>query len=125
MSGDSEYWFDDQPVYNVTKNDTMNDTYEEQPYPDFTQLNWVLILVVVLYLGVMTLAIGLCDFLVGIFVLPIKLLELTAPPHLSILNDGLCTAVTYLQTVVVFSSVLTLVATCIESHNNVVLSRLV
>lgn len=57
---------------------------------------------------------AVCDFSVGAFVLPMKLLELAAPASFSFMTDGLCTAMLYLQTIVVFASVLTLVATCVE-----------
>lgn len=57
---------------------------------------------------------AVCDLLVGVFVLPGKLVELTAPAHLGLLNDWLCTALQYFQALFVFASVLTLVATCLE-----------
>ncbi|XP_022248866.1 cholecystokinin receptor-like [Limulus polyphemus] len=112
-------------------------------YADFTQLSPVYYSFIVLYLGVMTLAflgnflvcvtvfsdrsmhtvvnyyivnLALCDLMVGIFVLPMKLLELAAPASWGILNNNLCTAMSYLQTVFVFASVLTLVASCLERY---------
>lgn len=57
---------------------------------------------------------ALCDFLIGVFVLPSKLLELLAPASWTLLSDSLCMAMFFLQTLVVFASVLTLVATCFE-----------
>ena len=113
------------------------------PYPDFTQIPLVSITFIILYFLVMVTAIfgnaavcitvltnrkmqtvvnyyivnlAICDFMVGVFVLPIKLLELTAPASWGALSDGLCTAVLYTQTVIVFASVLTLVATSIERY---------
>lgn len=128
------------PLASDDKNDnTTEDTFE--PYPDFTQISAVRFTLVAVYLIVMVFAVlgnavvcctvftnrkmhtavnyyivnlAVCDFMVGIFVLPVKLLELTAPAEWEILNDGLCTAMMYLQTIFVFASVLTLVAICIE-----------
>jgi len=115
--------------------------YNYVPYPDLTQLSFVRIIFLLLYIIVMVLALfgnfvvcytvvsnrkmqtvvncyivnlAACDFLVGAFVLPVKLLELMAPANWYALSDGLCTAMLYLQTVIVFASVLTLVATCLE-----------
>ena len=117
------------------------DNYLNKPYPDFTQLSFVRILFLILYSVVMFLALfgnsvicytvisnrkmqtvvncyivnlAICDFLVGAFVLPVKLLELMAPANWYVLNDTVCSAMLYLQTVIVFSSVLTLVAICLE-----------
>lgn len=121
------------------------------PYPDFTQIPLVSIIFIIIYFLVMVTAIfgnaavcitvltnrkmqtvvnyyivnlAICDFMVGVFVLPIKLLELTAPASWGALSDGLCTAVLYTQTVIVFASVLTLVATSIERYvdNSIILS---
>ncbi|GBO31124.1 hypothetical protein AVEN_172572-1 [Araneus ventricosus] len=124
--------------HSVAPNDTMLETI---PYPDFTQIPAVRYVLVAAYLVVMVLAVmgnamvcctvftnrkmhtavnyyivnlAVCDFLVGIFVLPVKLMELTSPAHWGILNDELCTTFMYLQTIFVFASVLTLVAICIE-----------
>lgn len=123
---------------------TMEDrlaTSGEAPYPDLTQLPLVQITFVILYAVVMATALAgnllvaytvlsnrkmqtvvncyivnlaLCDFLISIFVLPSKLLELLAPAEWSALNNTMCTGMLFLQTVVVFASVLTLVATCFE-----------
>lgn len=57
---------------------------------------------------------GLCDFLVGCFVLPSKMLELLVDNSWYLLSNRLCMAMFFFQTVVVFASVLTLVATCFE-----------
>ncbi|XP_076330720.1 neuropeptide FF receptor 1-like [Tachypleus tridentatus] len=112
-------------------------------YADFTQLSPVYYSFIVLYLGIMTLAflgnflvcvtvlvnrnmhtvvnyyivnLALCDLMIGIFVLPMKLLELTAPASWEIFNNNLCRALSFLQTVFVFASVLTLVASCLERY---------
>lgn len=57
---------------------------------------------------------AVCDFVVGAFVLPSKMLELLVPNSWYLLNDSICTAMFFFQTIVVFASVLTLVATCFE-----------
>ncbi|XP_076359666.1 neuropeptide FF receptor 2-like [Tachypleus tridentatus] len=119
----------------------------ERPYLDFTQIPAICVTFIVLYFIVMVLALSgnamvcytvfcnrkmhtvvnyyivnlaVCDFMVGAFVLPVKLLELTAPADWRMLNNGLCTALPYLQTIFVFTSVLTLVATCLERYFAVV-----
>ena len=43
-----------------------------------------------------------------------QLFELTADAEVNMLNDVWCTVVRYLETIVVFTSVFTLVAICIE-----------
>ena len=113
----------------------------ESSYPDLTQIPFVCITFIILYFIVMTTAIfgngaviltvltnrkmqtvvnyyivnlAVCDFMVGVFVLPVKLLELTAPSDWKAMNDTLCSTLLYTQTVIVFASVLTLVATSIE-----------
>lgn len=115
--------------------------YNIVPYPDLTQLQSVRIIFLILYGIIMILGLfgnlvicytvisnrkmqtvvncyifnlATCDFLVGAFVLPVKLLELMAPANWYALNDGLCTAMLFLQTLIVFASELTLVATCFE-----------
>lgn len=126
----------------VENNSVIEDCHPTiEDYPDLSQLTFVRIIFICLYFTVMIMAVlgnaavvitvltnrkmqtvvnyyivnlAICDFMVGIFVLPIKLLELTAPASWGALNDGLCTAVLYTQTVIVFASVLTLVATSIE-----------
>ena len=122
-------------------NDYEDSDINYLPYPDFTQITLVRVLFLVSYTIVMFLALfgnsvvcytvisnrkmqtvvncyivnlAVCDFLVGAFVLPVKLLELMAPAHWYAFSDGVCTAMLYLQTVIVFSSVLTLVAICLE-----------
>lgn len=121
--------------------DVYHDYQTFPPYPDFTQLNSVRLTFIVIYSIVIVLSIvgnalvcitvyrnkkmhtavnyyivnlALCDLLVGAFVMPMKLLELTAPADWNMLNDASCTLMMYIQTVFVFSSVLTLVATCVE-----------
>ncbi|KAH6924368.1 hypothetical protein HPB50_016321 [Hyalomma asiaticum] len=115
--------------------------YPGVPYPDLTQLPGVCSAFVLLYVIVMVLALvgnsmvcytvlsdrkmhtavnyymvnlAACDLAVGAFVLPVKLMELAGPASWSLMTDWLCTALLYSQTVVVFASVLTLVATCLE-----------
>jgi hypothetical protein len=114
---------------------------QESSYPDLTQLPVVSMTFIILYFLVMMTAIvgngsviltvltnrkmqtvvnyyivnlAVCDFMVGVFVLPVKLLELTAPANWSPMTNTLCTTLYYTQTVIVFASVLTLVATSIE-----------
>ncbi|KAG8185876.1 hypothetical protein JTE90_004418 [Oedothorax gibbosus] len=133
-----------QPQYtaNSTSNSTSDeeeDIYDT--YPDFTQIAWVRTTYVLAYVLVMGLAVSgnalvcwtvasrrrmrtavnlyianlaACDLAVGAFVAPVKLAELAAPASWGLLSDGVCTAAVYLQTCVVFASVLTLVAICIE-----------
>lgn len=60
---------------------------------------------------------AVCDLLISIFVLPTKVLELLAPAEWLALNDTICMIMFFLQTVVVFASVLTLVATCFERYD--------
>ncbi|XP_064487743.1 QRFP-like peptide receptor [Ornithodoros turicata] len=113
------------------------------PYPDFTQIPAVCGAFVALYGCVMVLSLAgnamvcctvfrnrkmhtvvnyyivnlaVCDFAVGGFVLPVKLMELAGPAQWSFMTNALCTAMLYLQTIVVFASVLTLVATCLERY---------
>ncbi|XP_065309601.1 galanin receptor type 1-like isoform X2 [Dermacentor albipictus] len=117
--------------------------YPGVPYPDLTQLPGVCSAFVLLYLIVMVLSLvgnamvcytvlsdrkmhtavnyymvnlAACDLAVGAFVLPVKLMELAGPASWSLMTDWLCTALLYSQTVVVFASVLTLVATCLERY---------
>lgn len=121
-----------------------DDRYDDPggvPYPDLTQLPGVCLVFVLLYVAVMILSLvgnvmvcftvlsdrkmhtavnyymvnlAACDLAVGGFVLPVKLMELAGPASWSLMTDWLCTALLYSQTVVVFASVLTLVATCLE-----------
>jgi hypothetical protein len=118
--------------------DTLSDEYA-----DWTQVAIVRNLLIVCYLFIMTLSLlgntaivytvlsnrkmhtvvnyyivnlAVCDLLVGVFVLPGKLIELTAPAHLNLLSDWSCTALQYSQALFVFASVLTLVATCLERY---------
>lgn len=123
-----------------------DDRYDDPggvPYPDLTQLPGVCLVFVLLYLAVMILSLvgnvmvcftvlsdrkmhtavnyymvnlAACDLAVGGFVLPVKLMELAGPASWSLMTDWLCTALLYSQTVVVFASVLTLVATCLERY---------
>ncbi|CAL8082622.1 unnamed protein product [Orchesella dallaii] len=63
---------------------------------------------------------GICDFLVGAFVLPMKLFELMADSETNMINDFWCTTLRFLESVVVFASVFTLVAICLERYYAVV-----
>lgn len=121
----------------------LDDDVQDDPYPDLTQIPEVRTAFIVAYALVFVISLignsavcftvmsnrkmqtvvncyivnlALCDLMVGTFVLPLKLLELTAPASWGALNDGLCTMMLYLQTVFVFASKLTLVATCIERY---------
>lgn len=125
----------------VSDHDLASDQYGDAPYPDLSQIPAICTGFIIIYGGVFIISLfgnaavcftvisnrkmqtvvncyivnlALCDLMVGTFVLPVKLLELTAPARWGALNDGLCTLMLYLQTVFVFASVLTLVATCIE-----------
>lgn len=58
---------------------------------------------------------AVCDLLVSLVVMPLKLLEYAAPCHWNVFNtDALCSLVSYVLPVFVFASVLTLVATSVE-----------
>ena len=58
---------------------------------------------------------AVCDFLVGSFVMPLKLLEYVAPCSWQVFgHTALCSVVSFILPVVVFASVLTLVAISIE-----------
>jgi Na+/H+ antiporter NhaC len=108
-------------------------------YPDLTQLSYVRIIFLLLYVVVMFFALfgnfvvcytvlssrkmqsivncylvnlAFIDFIIGAFVLPVKFIELNTNWYT--LSNGWCNAMLYLQTVIVFASVLTLVATCLE-----------
>ena len=60
---------------------------------------------------------AMSDFLVALFVVPLKLLEYTAPCSWKVLsNDTLCSALSFVLPVFVFSSVLTLVAISLERY---------
>ncbi|GAB6031700.1 hypothetical protein CHUAL_009452 [Chamberlinius hualienensis] len=136
-----EELFNNESHIILNDNDYYNDT--DVPYPDFTQIHWVWVTFIVVYIVVIVLSIAgnflvcitvylnkkmhtavnyyivnlaICDLFVGAFVMPVKLLELAAPAEWNILNDTLCNFMMYSQTVFVFTSVLTLVATCIERY---------
>ena len=112
------------------------------PYRDLTQSAWVRSLFVLLYVMVMVTSLignlmvmwtvarnkhmqtvtnyyivnlALCDFLVASFVLPLKLMEYTAPCDWRVFtHDALCSFIFYILPVFVFASVLTLVAISLE-----------
>ncbi|XP_064621899.1 QRFP-like peptide receptor [Lineus longissimus] len=117
-------------------------------YTDYTQLQEVRITYIVLYSVVIFLSVmgnlmviwtviknkhmhtvtnyyivnlAVSDFLVSFLVMPLKLMELTAPCEMSIFNsDALCGVLSYILPVFVFSSVLTLVAISIERYYAIV-----
>lgn len=131
-------------TFNITSSLDASQQLKESnttPYADLTQIAYVPLIFLLLYMLVMISAmvgnllvcytvlanrkmhtvvncyivnLALCDFLIGAFVLPSKLLEFLAPASWTLLNDSMCTAMSFLQTIVVFASVLTLVATCFE-----------
>ncbi|XP_055356561.1 QRFP-like peptide receptor [Paramacrobiotus metropolitanus] len=54
------------------------------------------------------------DVLVGAFVSPVKLLEMLVPPEYRLLSEPLCTALSFAQSVAVFSTILTLLIISVE-----------
>ena len=112
------------------------------PYVDYTQQGAVRNLFVVIYAIVIVLSVtgnlmviwtvwrkkhmrtvtnyyivnlAVSDFLVALFVVPLKLLEYTAPCSWNVFtNDALCSALSFVLPVFVFTSVLTLVAISLE-----------
>ena len=112
------------------------------PYEDYTQLLWVQLLFILSYLIIIFLSVtgnmmviwticrnkhmrtvtnyyilnlAISDLLVSIFVMPLKLLEYTAPCHWHVFNhQSLCSFLYYVLPVFVFASVLTLLAISIE-----------
>lgn len=115
---------------------------ESWPYSDFTQLDQVRYVFIVLYvlviglslLGNLMVIVTVCrnkhmrtvtnyyvvnlatsDTLVALLVMPLKVLEYTAPCNWFIFeNDSLCALLYFTLPVFVFSSVLTLVAISVE-----------
>ena len=111
-------------------------------YEDYTQLQWVHLLFILSYLIIIFLSVtgnlmviwticrnkfmrtvtnyyilnlAISDLLVSIFVMPLKLLEYTAPCQWHMFNhQSLCSFLYYLLPVFVFASVLTLLAISIE-----------
>ncbi|KAL3875030.1 hypothetical protein ACJMK2_037971, partial [Sinanodonta woodiana] len=111
-------------------------------HKDYTQIDWVLSLVIIIYILVLILAIlgnllviwtiwrnshmhtvtnyyivnlALSDLLVSTIVIPLKLLEYTADCTWQIFKaDELCGFLSYLLPIFVFASVLTLVAISLE-----------
>jgi Na+/H+ antiporter NhaC len=125
----------DCSIYEVN----LTNTTDLSDYPDLTQLSYVRIIFLLLYVIVMFFALfgnfvvcytvlssrkmqsivncylvnlAFIDFIIGAFVLPVKFIELNTNWYT--LSNGWCNAMLYLQTVIVFASVLTLVATCLE-----------
>lgn len=120
------------------------DTCDIQPYyyRDWTQLQWVRGIFISLYSGVIVLAmvgnvmviwtvwknkhmrtvtnyyilnLAVSDLLVATFVMPLKLLEYTAPCRWRVFtHDALCSAVYFVLPVFVFVSVFTLMAISLE-----------
>ncbi len=120
-------------------NSNCTDEIDLSLYPDLTQLSYVRIIFLLVYVVVMFFALfgnfvvcytvlssrkmqsivncylvnlAFIDFIIGAFVLPVKFIELNTNWYK--LSNGWCNAMLYLQTVIVFASVLTLVATCLE-----------
>ena len=112
------------------------------PHRDYTQIPTVTFLIAVLYIAIIVLAItgnalviltvwrnkhmhtvtnyyivnlAISDLLVSSIVMPLKLLEYTAPCHWHVFgSDALCSVLYYLLPIFVFASVLTLVAISLE-----------
>lgn len=111
------------------------------PYPDLTQISAIRFIFIFFYALIMISAalgnlliiyivisnrkmrtivnyyivnLACCDILISVFVLPTKMLELLAPAEWLALNNTWCTVMSFLQSVMVFASLLTLVATCFE-----------
>ncbi|OTF70574.1 hypothetical protein BLA29_009179 [Euroglyphus maynei] len=111
------------------------------PYPDLTQIFIIRFVFIFFYIVIMISAalgnllityivisnhkmrttvnyyivnLACCDILISVFVLPTKMFELLAPAEWLALNDTWCTIMSFLQSVMVFASLLTLVATCFE-----------
>ena len=111
-------------------------------YEDYTQLQWVHLLFIFSYSLVIFLSLtgnlmviwticknkhmrtvtnyyilnlAISDFLVSVFVMPLKLLEYTAPCRWQVFNHrALCSFLYYVLPVFVFASVLTLLAISVE-----------
>ena len=118
-----------------------NEQQVYDPYPDLTQIFIVRFIFIFCYAVIMISAalgnllityivisnrkmrttvnyyivnLACCDILISVFVLPTKMFELLAPAEWLALNDTWCTIMSFLQSVMVFASLLTLVATCFE-----------
>lgn len=124
----------------VDLNDTGSEVYE-----DFSQLESVHTIFVVLYLLICLLSfvgnlmvlqaivsnasmqtivnyyifnLALCDLLISVFVLPSKMIELLTAGDWLWLNEHVCIVLYVLQSVIVFANLLTLVAICFERYAN-------
>jgi len=113
------------------------------PYEDFTQTEWVRVSFIVLYVVIIVLSVvgnfmviwtiarnrhmwtvtnyyilnlAVADFLVALVVMPLKLIEYTAPCqwHVFSRHNALCPMLYYILPVFVFTSVLTLAAISVE-----------
>lgn len=132
------------PITTIIQNSLTDPDINIDRYPDLTQILFVRLIFLILYFIVMISAflgnilityivlsnrkmrtvvnyyivnLAFCDIIISIFVLPTKVIELLAPADWFALNetvDQICMVMFFLQTVVVFASVLTLVATCFE-----------
>ena len=115
---------------------------DSYPYQDYTQLQWVHALFILSYLLIIFLSVtgnlmviwticrnkhmravpnyyilnlAFSNFLVSVFVMPLKLLEYTAPCQWHLFNHRfLCSFLYYVLPIFVFASVLTLLAISIE-----------
>ena len=133
-----------QAIHDYIKNDLpVQDCFSfSYEYSDFTQRDIVREIFVCIYVVVIILSVlgnlmvmytvwrnkhmrttinyyivnlAVCDFLVGSFVMPLKLLEYVAPCAWQVFgHTALCSIVSFILPVVVFASVLTLVAISIE-----------
>lgn len=110
-------------------------------YPDLTQLTSVRAAIIAVYVVVITVALlgnglmlctmarcqhmsvtniyivnlSLCDFLIALFAMPLKLLEYAAPCSLGVFaTSALCSFLYFILPVFVFASVLTLTAISFE-----------
>ncbi|XP_041354517.1 allatostatin-A receptor-like [Gigantopelta aegis] len=118
------------------------------PHRDYTQIPAVTFMIVILYVAIIVLAItgnflvimtvwrnkhmhtvtnyyivnlAISDLLVSSIVMPLKLLEYTAPCHWHVFgSDALCSVLYYLLPIFVFASVLTLVAISLERYYAIV-----
>nr|KAG5693383.1 hypothetical protein BaRGS_015670 [Batillaria attramentaria] len=118
------------------------DLSNQMPYPDVTQLPWVVTFLTVVYLIIMVLSIcgnalviltvwrnshmhtvtnyyivnlAVSDLLVSVLVMPLKLLEYISPCAWNVFgNPVLCPILYYILPIFVFASVLTLVAISLE-----------
>ena len=131
------------PVENISDQPSFDEcTTFTFPYKDYTQLVWIKEIFITLYVFIITLSflgnlmviwtviknkhmrtvtnyyivnLAFSDLLVSSFVMPLKLLEYTAPCSWHVFShDVLCSFLYFILPVFVFTSVLTLVAISLE-----------